>query len=342
LLVPFINFGLGVFTVLVPVRSPVFLMGHSFTHGTMLFFPTLFLLKSMPGFLVLLGVTGGLAWWARARNQKTGALGIIPSRYALHWRFWWVTAIVYSAVCLVSHLNMSIRHFTIPIAMLIVMLAPLPKLIARLGHGYPGMARVMGGLAGLLAISCLATAVFYYPWYMPYANFLGGGRPAYELFGDSNADWNQGLFAVEDFAREHHLQRVPLDFYGASEPEPIVPQAVVWNCQNPSDADAGEWAVVSSNMIRDAENCGWLLEYPKQALAGGSMYAFHLPSPIPRAGAAGGPPLPAAQKALFAFGPKDQPGLREVLVEIDRTPAELGPTVQRQMAAYQRQSQQHK
>ena len=96
------------------------------------------------------------------------------------------------------------------------------------------------------------------------------------------------------------------------------------------------------NMIRAAENCGWLLEYPRQALAGGSMYAFHLPSPIPRAGAAGGPPLPEAQKALFAFGGKGQPGFREMMVEIDHTPSELGPTVQRQMAAYQRQKQQHK
>ena len=342
LLVPFVNFGLGALAILVPVRSPVFLMGHSFVHGTVLYFPTLFLLKSMPGFLVLLGITGGLGLWTSRNKQVTGVLSIVPSRYALHWRFWWVTAVVYSAICVMSRLEVSIRHFAIPIVMSIVMLAILPNLIARFSHGHSRMALATGCIAAVLIISCLATAVLHYPWYMPYSNFLGGGRPAYELFSDSNADWNQGLFAVEDFAREHHLQRVPLDFYGSSEPEPIVPQAVLWNCQKPSNADAGAWAVVSSNMIRDAENCGWLLVYPRQALAGGSMYAFHLPSPIPRAGAVGGPPLPEAQKALFAFGLKDQPGFREIMVEIDRTPSELDEFVRKQMAAYQTERQQHK
>ena len=342
LLVPFVNFGLGAFAILIPVRPPAFLMGHSFAHGTLLFFPTLFLLKSMPGFLALLVVTGGLALWSKQTNQNSGASSVIPSRYALHWRFWWVTAAVYSTVCAMSHLDVSIRHFAIPLAMSIVMLAPLPNLIARLSDHRQRMAFAATGIAVVLVLSCLVTAALHYPWYMPYANFLAGGRPAYELFGDSNADWNQGLFAVEDFAREHHLQRVPLDFYGSSEPEPIVPQAVLWNCQKPSEADAGAWAAVSSNMIRDAENCGWLLNYPRQALAGGSMYAFHLPSPIPRAGTVGGPPVPEEQKTLFAFGPKDQPGFREMMVEIDRSPSELGEFVRNQMAAYQRQSQQHK
>jgi hypothetical protein len=342
LLVPFVNFGLGALFVLAPTRPPAFLMGHSFPHGTLLFFPTLFLLKSMPGFLALLMITGGLALSARRSSHKTDASAIIPSHWGLHWRFWCVTLVVYSAVCLVSHLDVSIRHFTIPIAMSIVLLAPLPKLISRLGNLHRRIALATGGIAGALCVSCVATAVLHYPWYMPYANFLGGGRPAYELFGDSNADWNQALFAVEDFARANNLQRVRLDYYGSSEPEPIVPKAVLWNCQNPTDADAGQWAVVSSNMIRDAENCGWLLQYPKRAIAGGSMYAFQLPLPIPRPGSAGGPPLPKVQKALFSFGAKNQPGFRETMVAIDRAPFGLGAFVQKQMEEYQRQNQQRK
>lgn len=343
LLIPVVNFGLGAFFVFAPTRPPVFLMGHFFPHGTVLFFPTLLLLKSLPGFLALLLVTAGLALWARRADQKTDSPALLPSRYAMHWRIWWLTLLVYSAVCLVSHFDVSIRHFAIPIALSIVLLAPLPNLIARLRNVRRGTSAVIRSIAVALAVSCLATAVLHYPWYMPYANFLAGGRPPYDLFSDSNADWNQGLFAVEDFARSHNLQRVPLDYYGSSEPEPIVPQAVIWNCQNPSDADAGEWAVVSSNVIHDAENCGWLLQYPNQAIAGGSMYAFHLPSPIPRPGTVGGPPLPAQQKPLFSFGgPEDQPGFREMMVAIDRTPSGLGAFVQKQMEAYQRQAQQQR
>jgi hypothetical protein len=51
-------------------------------------------------------------------------------------------------------------------------------------------------------------------------------------------------------------------------------------------------------MFADGENCGWMLPIPHLALAGGSMYAFHLPATIPAAGSPGGPPLPANYRYL--------------------------------------------
>jgi hypothetical protein len=47
-------------------------------------------------------------------------------------------------------------------------------------------------------------------------------------------------------------------------------------------------------MILDGHNCAWLMQYPHEALAGGSMYAVHLTTQILPAGTAGGPPLPSA------------------------------------------------
>jgi hypothetical protein len=52
-------------------------------------------------------------------------------------------------------------------------------------------------------------------------------------------------------------------------------------------------------MILDAHNCSWLLKYPREVLAGGSMYAVHLPAEIPAAGTPGGPPLLAAQRRFL-------------------------------------------
>lgn len=333
LLVPLVHFALGSWLVLMPQRPPAFLLGHSYPHGTLLFFPVLFALKSAPGFLALLlaVLILGIGF---AREQAGGAAPPIrPGEYALHWRFWWVTLAIYTAVCLVSHFDVSIRHFTIPIAFSIVLLAPLPRLISRLGAVGPKLPALAGIAAGALAASCVATALLAYPWYMPYVNFLGGGKPTYELFSDSNADWNQGLFAVEDFATAHALKRLPLDFYGMSEPGPIVPQAVIWNCQTPAQTDAGQWAVVSANLIRDAENCAWLLRYPMQPIAGGTMYAFRLPAPIPAAGTTGGPPLAAEQKILL--GNQDF-SMRDALPVL-RDPAKLKPTVDAMMAKYQQQ-----
>jgi hypothetical protein len=76
-------------------------------------------------------------------------------------------------------------------------------------------------------------------------------------------------------------------------------------------------------MILDGHNCPWLTLYPHQSLAGGSMYAVHLPDPIPAPGSAGGPPIPAD---FHNFGglPFDMRAFfREVTQNPDRLPAAM-------------------
>ena len=333
MLVPLLHPVIGLWFILSPQRPPAFLLGHSYPHGTVLFFPVLFALKSAPGFLALLLALLIVSVWLRRRGPSVGIeTPVLPREYAVHWRFWWMTLAIYSAVCLISHFDISIRHFTIPIALSIVLLAPLPRLVSRLGVFGPKLPAIGAIAVAALAASCLVTALMQYPWYMPYASFLAGGTPTYQLFSDSNLDWDQGLFAVQDFARTHRLQRLPLDFYGSSEPEAIVPQAVMWNCQRPEEVDAGHWAVVSANLIVDAENCAWLLHYPKQPLAGGSMYAFLLPARIPAAGQPDGPPPASQQKVLF--GTKDF-DFRQMTFPIYRDPTKLKPVLDAMTAKFQ-------
>ena len=143
-------------------------------------------------------------------------------------------------------------------------------------------------------MSCLFTAVRAYPYYFPYINAFSLGQPSYALVNDSNLDWNQSLPEVKRFADEHGLERIAVDEYGFNDPTVVVPQSELWNCQKPTAANEGQWAVVSANMIMDGHNCVWLMQYSHQPLAGGSMYAVHLPEHIPPPGSLGGPPLPSA------------------------------------------------
>ena len=110
-----------------------------------------------------------------------------------------------------------------------------------------------------------------------------------------------------------------MDVYGMSDPSAEVPGARVWDCQAPATEDAGRWAVVSANALRESHECEWLVPHLGTAIAGGSMYALQLPSPIPAAGSAGGPPLPANRKKLFGL-PFD---LRAMLIEVTRDPSKL-------------------
>jgi hypothetical protein len=89
---------------------------------------------------------------------------------------------------------------------------------------------------------------------------------------------------VKRFADQHGLRRIALDQWAIYDPVATVPQAELWDCQKPTAADDGRWVMVSANMIMDGRNRTWLMQYPHQALAGGSMYAVQLPEHIPAAG----------------------------------------------------------
>lgn len=225
---------------------------------------------------------------------------------------------------MLSRFQFSIRHFSVSLALLILLLAPLPRAMNQLrSSGWPG-ARAAVWLTVALALASVATAVRAYPYYLPFLNSLSGGRPGYDLVGDSNLDWNQGLLEAENFVRQRGLGHVLIDPYAFSDPNVYVPEAKFWNCQEPTPEDGSQWAIVSANLIQESHNCVWLLEFPHEALAGGSMYAFQLPRTIPAAGTPSGPPLPENYRK-FANIPF--PGdIRLIWINAIRDPGQLQPT----------------
>jgi 4-amino-4-deoxy-L-arabinose transferase-like glycosyltransferase len=278
----------GMLLVLITGSRPTYILGHAYPHGVWFYFPVLFVLKSTLGFLGLLALTLVLALTQKRRDEaKTPA---IPGEFAIHWRVLWISLLVFIGFCLLSRLDISIRHFSIPLILLILLLAPLPRMIERLQYSATNAARFVVALTVVLTVSCLVAAVRTYPYYFPYINALSFGRPGYALVNDSNLDWNQSLPDVKVFADQHGLQKIDLDEYGFTDATVDLPQAQIWDCQRPAAADAGQWVAVSANMIMDGHNCLWLMQYAHQPLAGGSMYAVHLPEHIPEAGSAGGPP----------------------------------------------------
>ncbi len=292
----------GAAFVLVGGSRPTFLLGHAYAHGVWFYFPVVFVLKSPFGFLALLVLTVFVALGSKRRVQLIEPA--VPPEFAAHWRALWVSLIVFTLFCLLSRLTISIRHFTVPMLLLILLLAPLPRMFGQLLAVAPATARVLTGLAALLAASCLFSAVRAYPYYFPYVNAIASRRPLYSLMSDSNVDWNQSLPEVKRFADQHGLPRIGMDAYSLSDVTVTVPQSEFWDCQRPTASDEGRWVAVSANMIQDGHNCLWLMQYPHESLGGGSMYAVHLPELIPPAGSPGGPPLPATFRE-FAGAPFD-------------------------------------
>ncbi len=297
-----------------------FILGHAYTHGVWFYFPVLFFLKSTLAFLGLMLLTAAAAIYAKRQPQRRAS--VISKGMELHWRAVWVFLLVFLAACVLGRIDLSIRHFTIPLVLLILLLSPLPRRWKSLQQSGWKPARFGAWLTVALAGASLITAVLAYPYYLPFLNSLALGNPGYRLVNDSNLDWNQALPEIRQFVEGRGLSTVLLDEYGFSEPAVYVPQAQFWNCQEPSSADAGRLAVVSANMILESHNCPWLLQYPHQSLAGGSMYAFELPAVIPSPGSPGGPPLPG-DFHNFAGTPGKWPDFRLIFLRPIRDPEQL-------------------
>jgi hypothetical protein len=314
--------GLGGF-ILTAGSRPTYILGHPYPHGVWFYFPVLFLLKSQLTFLLLLLLATLMAFLAKRRTPTTLA---ISAGMELHWRLVWVSLVVFVAACMLNRLDLSIRHFSVALALCALLLAPLPRLLEALSDTRPRLARAGRCVTVALALASIVAAIGVYPNYLPFLNALSMGRPGYTLVNDSNLDWDHALPDVESFARQRGLKHVLLDEYGLLEATAYVPQATRWNCQQPVATDGGLWAVISANDMNDARNCVWLTEYPHQAIAGGSMYAIHLPEIIPPAGQPGGPPLPAAYRYFGGMGEFDPISMVRDCI---RDPQQLQPTMDR-------------
>lgn len=319
----------GLLLMLITGSRPTFLLGHAYPHGVPFYFPVVFALKSTLGFLLLLVLAAAVA--VRLRKTRTERTTSIPDAFRPHWRVLMIGFFVFLIVCLLSRLDISIRHFMIPIVLLILMLAPVPRMLNEL----PGR-KLMQAITAALIVSCFYACIAAYPFFFPFVNALGMGRPAYTLMNDSNVSWNEALPEVENFVQRHRLSEVDLDSASLSDPTLVVPQARAWDCQTPGEQDAGKWVVVAAVSILENHNCGYLQQYPNEALAGGSMYAFQLPQLIPGAGMAGGPPSLSDKKWMWG-APFD---LRGFAIDVERHPDRLPTELQAVINKFQQSTSQ--
>jgi len=320
----------GLFFFAVTSSRPTFLLGHSYPHGVWFYFPVMFVLKSTLAFLLMLVLAVPVAIIAR---RKGGGASLVPANRQFHWRALWVFLVVITGFCLLSRLTISIRHFSIPILLMILLLAPVPAAIAGLGENGWRAARPVGAVYVLLSLFSLFAVIRAYPNYFPFLNSLSFGRPGYAMVDDSNLDWNHALPEVNNYVQQHGLTDVLVDEYGFNDPAVYVPQARLWNCQQPLPSDAGHWAFVSGDMLEDAHNCFWLLKMPHEALAGGSMYVFRLPEPLPGVGTPDGPP-PESEFHSFGMPMPGNLDARLIFLKCIRDPNQLQPTMDNMVALF--------
>jgi hypothetical protein len=182
-----------------------YLMGNSSTHGSWMYFPVTFLVKTSVAMLLLIVLCIGLI--ARKLYRKTP----IP----VIWILLAIPPIGYFLVSLTSSMNIGVRHLLPVYPFLFVLTSAI-----LLGERRPGAARVSTFAAILLGMVMVVESASIHPDYLAYFNVLAGGPqngPRYLI--DSNLDWGQDLKKLRSWTLRHPGLPLCLNYSGRADPE---------------------------------------------------------------------------------------------------------------------------
>ncbi len=143
LLLPLVTYLGGVVMFAMGSIRPAYLFGHAYPHGVWFFFPEVTLLKSTLAFVAALALSLAVALSARFGRVRVTA---VRAGMEFHWRALWLGMAIVTFVCLISPMTISIRHFTVPLALLSLLLAAVPRLLGNLRSAGRQWARPPSGL----------------------------------------------------------------------------------------------------------------------------------------------------------------------------------------------------
>lgn len=265
-LMPAFYYFAGVRFVMRAEARPVYLLGRAYKTGQWFYFPGLVLLKSSPGFLAMLVL--GLFLVARTRVWRTAS----PEAIVLAIFF-----CVYTFVAMRMKLNIGLRHYMPGLVSLMVLMGMAVPALRTLSR----RRRVWWSAAVAVSLaSALVTAVAHYPYYVPYYNMLRMNAPGGWIASNSDIDFGMYMRAGDEFAVAHHVPAVAVvpfssDAYHLND---LLTAADPWQCRQP-DLPPERWLIVSTSQFYDPRHpgqCDYLLSYPHQPMAGGSLEVFDL------------------------------------------------------------------
>lgn len=179
---------------------PSFLLGRVYSHGTWMYFPIDFLIKSTLSMLALLALT----LFAIARRWL---------RPSLELTFVLIPPVVYMLVSMGSHLNIGARHI-LPVYLFCCVIAGAgAAALLRAQQTQKSRERWTLTIIALL-IFHIATTLHASPNYISYANEAWGGpTQTYRYLSDSNTDWAQQLTAVSAELRARNVQHCYIAYF---------------------------------------------------------------------------------------------------------------------------------
>jgi hypothetical protein len=229
---------------------PSFLLGNFSMTGFTAYFPVAFLVKT-PLPVLLLFLLALVLLFSRPSLRNKAAFLLLP-------------AVLYFLFSLQSALNIGYRHLLPLLPFLYLFISGLAAVRAwhcplRLPPSKTLWA-VPCTTTILIALT-IAASLWIYPHYLSYFNLAAGG-PANggRILIDSNIDWGQDLFRLQDWMAENEVEQLKLSWFGTADPAyyglaydplPGLPRHfdLWWDVPfNPADPEPGIYAISLSNL----------------------------------------------------------------------------------------------
>ena len=256
------------------LNLPGYALGSYHAHGVWYYFPTAFLFKTAPMVLLLLVVFIGV-WLHRKFTQKQVAVDEFHAPYKNNLlSVIVITLLVFTASSMASNINLGIRHFSVPIVLLHVLIGAMVPWIT--GFAAAKSRVVLRTFWITVLVGSTITAMLAFPNYIAYFNFLHGDVPAQDIVNDSNLDWGQSLPAIEQFRAEHGISNLYVNSATMTEPNLYIQGAKPWICGEGIPKEA-EWLAVSANYITSGPpSCNYLFKWQYSIVGQGTTYIFHI------------------------------------------------------------------
>ncbi|MBW3564418.1 MAG: hypothetical protein KY459_06800 [Acidobacteria bacterium] len=317
----------GVLEILVHNRTGHFayLLGETSWQGWWYYFPVAIGVKTPIPFL-LLSLAGLLLLTIEARRGRWERLA--PA----------AAAIAILGVAMTSGINIGVRH-VLPIYPLLAITAVLP--VAQLKEYCGATRRSWGAVASALIALLLGWQTWNvaraHPDHLAWFNEIANDHPERWLL-DSNLDWGQDLFRLEQVANERGMETLSLSYFGSA----VLPWHDLPSLTTLHDHPTTGWVAVSiMNRLGPGFGRGepafeWLDAYEPERI-GKSILLYHVPEPPPAPEAAtillpvliGPEPLRTENRAWRTVAVASWRGDDVLRIEIGGNPVAISPGVTR-------------
>lgn len=171
-----------------------YFFGRIYRHGTRLYFPAAFLIKSTLPFLILFVVALALLVTGRLKPGLEPFLLLAPPAF-------------YFVVAMHSTMDIGYRHLLIIFPFLYIFIATAAVAVIQ-------MNRRWSYAIAVLLLWQVVTSARVSPAYMAYANEAWGGpSQLHNYLGDANTDWGQQLKAAHKYLASHNIKSCWLAYF---------------------------------------------------------------------------------------------------------------------------------